>query len=153
MINAETLELLADEQYGSCQHKAAVLQCLNKGLFYNLIRQWRRLAALCSNNVKSCYEQITLLVAVLSLCWLGTPLPTAQSMMKALHRMNHHIRMMYGDSQQSASRKTWNKPIAGISQGNGTGPSIWAAVSSPMFNIMCQHGFFALMRGAISHKE
>jgi len=30
MMNAETLELLANKQYGSQWHKAAVLQCLNK---------------------------------------------------------------------------------------------------------------------------
>jgi len=34
----------------------------------------------------------------------------------------------------------------GIGQGNGTSPSIWAAVSSPMFDIMCQDGFYTLMR-------
>jgi len=37
MRNAEALNLLAEEQYGSRKHKAAVLQCLNKGLFYNLL--------------------------------------------------------------------------------------------------------------------
>jgi len=37
MLNAETLDLLVDEQYGSRRHKAAVLQCLNKGLFYDLL--------------------------------------------------------------------------------------------------------------------
>jgi len=153
MINMETSELLADEQYDSHQHKVAVLQCLNKGLFYDLIRQWRRPVVLCSNNAKSCYDCITLLVAALSLCRLGAPIPAAQSMMKTLHGMNHHIRMMYSDSQQSVGRKTWNALIAGIGQGNGASPSIWAAVSSPMFDIMCQNGFYALMRGPISHKE
>ena len=153
MINTETSELLADEQYSSRQHKVAVLQCLNKGLFYDLIRQWRRPAALCSNNAKSGYDHITLLVAALSLCRLGAPISTAQSMMKTLHGMNHHIRMMYSDSQQSVGRKTWNALIAGIGQGNGTGPSIWAAVSSPMFDIMCQDRFYALLKGAVSHKQ
>jgi len=41
MINAETLELLANEQYGSRRNKAVVLQCLNKGLFYDLMRFWK----------------------------------------------------------------------------------------------------------------
>jgi len=39
MMNAETLELLADKQYGSQCHKAAILQCLNKGLFYDILQQ------------------------------------------------------------------------------------------------------------------
>jgi len=37
MRNAEVLNLLAEEQYGSWKHKVAVLQCLNKGLFYDLL--------------------------------------------------------------------------------------------------------------------
>ena len=44
----------------------------------------------------------------------------------------------------------WNTPITGIGQGNGVGLSIWVAVSSPMFDIMRQDGFCALLMGAIS---
>jgi len=33
--------------------------------------------------------------------------------------------------------------MAGIGQGNGAGPQIWAAVSSPLFDIMCTDGFVA----------
>jgi len=75
MLMAETLNLLADEQYSSCKHKAAVLQCFNKALFYNLMWQWKQPVALCSNDAKSCYNQITLLAAALSLCRLGTLIP------------------------------------------------------------------------------
>jgi len=71
-------------------------------------------------------------------------------MMKMIHGMHHHIQTVYGDSQQSASCHTWNTPIARIGQGNGAGPSIWAAVSSPMFKIMQQDSFYALLMGAIS---
>jgi len=37
MRNAELMNLLAEEQYGSQKHKAAILQCLNKGLFYDML--------------------------------------------------------------------------------------------------------------------
>jgi len=60
---------------------------------------------------------------------------------------------MYGDSSQSASHNTWATPIVGIGQGNGTRPAIWAAVSSPMFDIMQQEGFYALLQGAISLQQ
>jgi len=59
---------------------------------------------------------------------------------------------MYRDSTQFASRTTWVTPIAGIGQGNGAGPPIWVAVSSPMFEIMQQDGFYALLMGAISQQ-
>jgi len=150
MFNAETMDLLADEQYGSRRNKAAVLQCLNKGLFYDLLRQWKKPAALCLNDAKSCYDQITLLAAALCLCRLGAPINAVQCMTKTIHGMNHHIRTICGDSQQSANCALWAAPIAGIGQGNSAGPSIWAAVSSPMFKIMRQDGFYALLQGAIS---
>jgi len=63
MLTAESLNLLADEQYGNHRNKAAVLQVLNKGLFYDLMRFWKQPAALCSNDAKSCYDPITLLAA------------------------------------------------------------------------------------------
>jgi len=40
-------------------------------------------------------------------------------------------------------------PIAGIGQGNGAGPHIWAVVSSPILDIMRSDGFYVHMTGAI----
>jgi len=93
-------------------------------------------AALCLNDANSCYDHITLLAATLCLCCLGGSLPMVQSMVTMLHEMQHHIRTTYGDSLVLASRTTWQAPIAGIGQGNGAGPQIWAAVSLPMLDLM-----------------
>ena len=62
--------------------------------------------ALCANDAKSCYDQITLLAAALSLCQLGATIPTVQSMVKMIHGMQHHICTAYRDSQQAAGRMT-----------------------------------------------
>jgi len=59
---------------------------------------------------------------------------------------------MFGDLVVHASQATWKEPIAGIGQGNGAGPHIWVAVSSPMFKIMQQAGFYANVMAAISLK-
>jgi len=142
--------LLADKQYGSQKFKSAIHQCLNKCLLYDLIRFRRQPAALCSNDTKSCYDRFTLLAAALCLCRLGCPLPTAESMITTIHEMQHHIRTTYGDSKISASRSTWQAPIAGIDQGNGAGPHIWTAVSSHMFDIMRSDGFYAHIITSIS---
>jgi len=56
MKEAERCGLLADEQYGSRWNKDAITQCLNKRLWYDYIRCTRQLAALCSNDTKSCYN-------------------------------------------------------------------------------------------------
>jgi len=143
MYQAEQNHFLAEEQYGSQKFKLAIHQCLNKCLLYDLICFKRQPAALCSNDAKSCYDRITLFTAALCLCMLGCPFTAADSMITTIHEMNHHVRTMYGDSKTSASRASWQAPITGIGQGNGAGPHIWAAVSSPMFDIMRLDGFYA----------
>ena len=39
MRNAEKLELLAPEQYGSRKNKSAIYHCLNKQLTFDILRQ------------------------------------------------------------------------------------------------------------------
>jgi len=115
---------------------------------------WKCPVALCSNNAKSCYDRITLLAAALCLCQLvGALILVVQSMIKTIHSMNHHNCTVYGDSTQLASHSTWATSIMGIGQGNRAGPPIWAAVSLPMFKIMHQNGFYALLMGTISQQS
>jgi len=99
---------------------------------------------------KSCYDRIVLLVEALCLCQLGVPSPNVFSMVSTIHQMEHHIRMIYGDSSKFGSRKKWGCPIAGIGQGNCAGPHIWATVSLPLLKLMKQDGFFAMIVGEIS---
>jgi len=150
MWSAEAAGLLAPEQYGSRKHKSANLQCLNKRLLYDLVRFHRQSLALCSNDTKSCYDRIVLTVAALCLCRVGAPLASVASMVRTLHGMRHYTRTAFGDSNTSQGQREWGEPIAGIGQGNGAGPQIWAAVSSPLFEILRSEGFFALLIGAIS---
>ena len=134
----EEYNLLAPEQYGSQKHKATITQCpSNKWLFYDN----QQPVALCSNDAESCYNQIVLIIAALSLCRLGTPHSAVRSMIQTLAHLEHHICMAYGDSTCSQGLKQWKEGVARIRQGNGTGPHIWAAVSRPLFNIMWQDGF------------
>jgi len=113
----------------------------------------RRPVVLCSNDAKSCYDRITLLAAALCLCHLGGSLLMVQSMITTIHEMEHHIHTTFGDSKISASRATWQAPIAGIGQGNGASPQIWAAVSSPILDIMQKEGIYMHLIMAISNLE
>jgi len=150
MHEAERCRLLAVEQYGSHQNKDAITQCLNKQLWYDYIHCTRQPAALCSNDAKSCYDSIVLLIAALCMCRLGAEKMSVLSMLETIHDMRHHTRTVHGDSMRFASRQTWNQPVAGIGQGNGAGPAIWAAVSSPLFKIMQADSFLATVICAMS---
>jgi len=119
----EQANLLSKEQYGSCKHKSAIYQCLNKNLFYDLIQFKRQPAALCSNDVKSCYNWITLLAMALCLIQFWGSQPMIHSMITTFHKMQHHIQTTFGNSTQSASHNTWQTPIARIGQGNRAGPT------------------------------
>ena len=67
--------------------------------------------------------------------------------------MQHHVCSTYGDSIVSQGQTQWNFSIAGIGQGNGAGPHIWAAISTPLFQILAQEGFLAMVICAISKLE
>jgi len=71
-------------------------------------------------------------------------------MISTLQQMDHRIQTTYGNLGKSGNHKKWGSPIAGISQGNGAGPQIWAAVSSPLLELMKEDRFFAMLVGAFS---
>jgi len=147
MKNAEANNTLAAEQYRSRAGKSAGTQCLNKRIFYDYIRALHSPVALCSNDAKSCYNQIMLLIAALCLCWLGAPIPATSSMIKTLAQLQHHVHLAFGNSNSQAD---WSEPVAGIGQGNGAGLQIWVAVSTPLFKILMQDGFVAMVTCGIS---
>ncbi len=153
MANAEKHKALAPEQYGSRKGKAAGIQCLNKRLFYDYIRGRRIPAALCSNDAKSCYDRIVLIIAALCLCRLGAPIKATASMITTLAQLRHHVRSAFGSSTQSQGQQEWTEPVAGIGQGNGAGPQIWAAVSTPLFEILSQDGFVATFICSLSKQH
>jgi len=138
MRTAEQYDMTTPKQYGSRKHKAASTQCLNKCLFYDLHQCFRIPAALCSNDTKSCYDWIVLMIMVLSLCRLGAPHSTVQSMIKTLANLKHHVRTPFGDSDISQGQENWEA-------GNGAGPQIWAVVSTQLFAILQADGFVALI--------
>ena len=67
MAHAKRHGNLAMEQYGSRKNLSAILHAVNKVLSFDLIRQYKAPAALCSNDTKSCYDWI--IHSVASLCF------------------------------------------------------------------------------------
>jgi len=71
--------------------KSADIQCLNKRLLYDYSCYTHKPLALRSNDVKSCYDHIVLIITALCLCCLGAPKTSVQSMVSTIHGMQHHI--------------------------------------------------------------
>jgi hypothetical protein len=55
-------------------------------------------------------------------------------MFSTLQLARHQVRTAFGDSTGSFGGPPFSKPIHGIGQGNGSGPAILAAVSSPLLD-------------------
>ena len=153
MAQAEKYSQLAPEQYGSRKRLSAIEHGLNKRLTFDLIRQLRIPAALCSNDAKSCYDRIVHSVATLSMRRLGIPEAPILSMFSTIQNMKHYVRTSYGDSDQWFGGTEWTIPVHGVGQGNGAGPAIWAAVSTPVLNLMRDEGFGTDFSAAISKES
>jgi len=78
-------------------------------------------------------------------------IPTAYNSFHVI--TNLIIRSSYGNLTKSQGQLQWGKPIARIGQGNRAWPQIWVAVSLPLFQILLEDGFLAMVICALSlHK-
>jgi hypothetical protein len=117
------------------QHRAISLAAC-KTLTYDILRQLKRPGAICCNNAKSCYDLISHSQASLSMQQVGVPRAAVDCMFTMLQSAKHFVRTGYGDSVGYYVGLSFPKPLHGIGQGNGSGPGIWAVVSSPVLNML-----------------
>jgi hypothetical protein len=141
MKRTKTLGALAPEQFGSRKYHKAIDLAACKTLTYDILRQLKRPGAICCNNAKSCYDLIGHSQASLSMQQVGVPWVAVDCMFTTLQSAMHFVRTSYGDSVGYYIGLSFPKPLHGIGQGNGLGPGIWAAVSSPVLNMMRSSGY------------
>jgi hypothetical protein len=153
MYTAEDIKAIAMEQYGSRAKLSAGDHSLNKRLTFDLMRQSKRPGAMCSNDAKSCYDRIVHSVASLAMQRLGVAEAPIVCMFTTIQNLEHKIRTVFGDSTIGFTGALWAVPIQGVGQGNGAGPQIWAAVSTPVLNMLRAEGHGAFFKAAISGEE
>jgi ribonuclease HI len=140
MHNAEKHLAVAKEQYGSRKRHRAIDHALNKVLSHDLLRQLKQPGAICSNDAKSCYDLIGHTPASLSMQRLGMPPSFVKCLLETLQNMKHKVRTAFGDSDLYYGGPFQPIPMHGICQGNGAGPAIWVAVSTPLLNMLRSAG-------------
>jgi hypothetical protein len=132
---------IAPKQYGSCNnHRAIIDLAVNKSLTNDILHQLKRPGAICCNDAKSCYDLIGHTQASLSMQRLGVPTHAVDCLFSTLQNATHQVRTAYGDSDYTYGGSDWDIPMHGIGQGNGAGPAIWAAVSTPILNMLRSQG-------------
>jgi hypothetical protein len=154
MRNAELMKLPAPEQYGSWKKMSAIDQCLSKRLALDLFRQSCRPAAMtCSNDAKSCYDQIVHSIASLCMQQNGVPEAPVVCMFTTIQNLSHYIRTIFGDSRLNFGGDMWTVTVQGVGQGNGAGLQIWAIILTPVLNMMREEGVGAFFKASISGDE
>jgi len=92
MAHSEKYNFIAEEQYGSRKHKSAIMHAVNKVLSFDIIRQYRILAALCCNDAKCCYDRMVHAVTSLAMQSKGVQAPPLVCMFTTIQNLNHTIR-------------------------------------------------------------
>ena len=149
---AQTAEMygsLAPEQYGSRKGHRATECALNKRLTLDMLRVLRWPGALCSNDLKSCYDRIAHAVASLCLQGQGVSKSEVVCMLGTIADMEHHIKTAYGISERTFKSEIWAVPLQGVYQGNGAGPIIWAVVSTPLLSTLREAGYGTFFKCAL----
>jgi hypothetical protein len=149
MKHAEKKGLIANEQYGSRKGLSACKHALNKRLLLDILRIQKRPGVLCANDATACYDRILPFSAYISMRRMGLSQQAVQSMLEPIMAMTHKVRTAYGDSTESYGGHDWENEPHGICQGNGAGPAIWVAVSSPLLDILREAGYGARLHAAM----
>jgi hypothetical protein len=151
ILRAQTLKLLPDEAYGGVPGRRATTCSLNKILALDIIRMERRMATLCSNDAKSCYDRIVHTVASLCMQRLGVSEATCFTIFNTLQTLQHHVRTAFGERPTGYGAA--HIPLHGVGQGNGAGPAIWLAITIPLINMLRKAGFGLKVQSPFSHDD
>jgi hypothetical protein len=91
MWNAEFFGQLASEQFGSRSGHRAIEQAWNKRLSFDLVRQQRRTATLCSNGTTSCYDRVVHSVASIAMQQQNVPDTVCIYMFTTLQNLEQNV--------------------------------------------------------------
>ena len=132
---------LAHEQY-SIPGKKSIDHALNKRSIFDINRYKKNTLAMASCNLKSCFDRVAHTPAVLAMASKGIPVQPMHSMFETLQNTQFITRTAFGDSEESFGGQEDGFIAAPqtLGQGNGTGPQIWAIVSSKMFEVLQNEG-------------
>ena len=143
MASAEKAGVIAPEQYGSRNGMNAIECALNKRLMFDILRQTKRPAGICSCDLHSCYDRIVHSFASLAMQRAGGQATAITSMFETIRNLKHTVRTCHGESEQSFGGEDWREidPLHGVGQGNGAGPAIWAVISTVFFDLLRDKGY------------
>ena len=144
-------EKIAEEQF-SRPGRSAQDNALSKRLAFDYFRLKKRPFGMAACDLKSCYDRVVHTAASLALQRVGVPVGRIKCMFETIQTLIHHIRTSFGRSNKSFGGMSlkYRKPPQGLGQGNGAGPTIWAILSSTIFEELRDKGFSTDFQLALS---
>jgi hypothetical protein len=124
-----------------------MLMLRSKVLLADVMRQRKLAGAFCMNDAKSCYDRIVHAPAALCMPRQGVPAKMCEVLLGTLQQAVHHIQTGYGISKSALG----DAPLQGAGQGNGTGPSLWALISTVIISAMKRAGHGVQLLSSISN--
>ena len=91
-IRAEVEGVLAKEQYGSRKLMTAIECALNKRLIFDILRQTKRPASICSCDLKSCNDRIVHSFVSMAMLRAGAPKTAIDCMFETIQQIKHIVR-------------------------------------------------------------
>ena len=76
------------------------IECaFNKRLIFDILRQTKQPAGICSCNLKSCHDRIIHYFASIDMQRAGVPRTAVKSMFATIQNLKHAVRTSFGDSE------------------------------------------------------
>jgi hypothetical protein len=148
---ADSLNLIPEEAYGSRPGRRANICALNKVLATDLLRQLKKDGIICSNDATSCYDRIVHAIASICMQRLGVTPEVCKIMLGTLQELQHFVTTAFGICESSYG--AIHVPLQGIGQGNGAGPAIWLVMTIPLIQMLRSRGFGLRHCSPLSHEE
>ena len=141
---------IAPEQF-SRPGRSAQDNALGKRLVFDHFRFLKKPFAMCSCDLKSCYDRVVHSAASLALQRVGVSPGALRCMFGTIQNMVHRIRTAYGTSNSSfGGKSTYENYPQGLGQGNGAGPTVWSILSSTVFESLTTQGYSTVFCSALS---
>jgi hypothetical protein len=149
MRKAEECNSLPREQYGCRKNHKSSHALLNKRLTCDLFRLRRHSAAICGNDLKSCFDRLLHSIIIISMICQGAPVNATRGMCATLQQALHYISTAFGRSDEHYGGDRI-PPLQGSGQGNGCGPTSCVATFAPVVEMMRTEGFGINVLSALS---
>ena len=143
MSKALELDAIAPEQF-SRPGRSSIDQSTLKRLCTDHQHYNRECFAQTSIDLANNYDRIIHTAAALALLRIGVSHSKIKTLFESIQKMTHRVRTAYGDSHDTYGGCTtddWENYPQGILQGNACGPTVWALISSIIFECLHKRGF------------